>query len=653
MKTNQRIHTLIVVFGLLILSACSGRPDSLLVVPEDAGFVAKANLHQLAKKGKLSEIEELKLFKMLKKELKNENRSASKIMNKYLKNLKSLGINFKEDVIVFQFDEGDDESFYGISASLSDRKKFAKFIEDDLELSVDKGKTYYYYYDKGFGLAWDYDKLVLLFPLNYRSRSNIDIGLEYLMGLKEEKTIWSNKSFKSAYKKSDDISFWMNFDMVTSRSGWSESEMEDEIGFSLNGNSMAFSLNFEKGAMEVDFKFMPNEELKKKLAEANLFNKKFNKQLFNYLPNQSFATMGMSINPEGYLSYIKGFKQFSDFQEKAEESLGVSVKEMVKALKGSIIFSLYGFEMQKLNYLSWGYGFDENKATLMDEQYLISMAGMLSEAEKASLNEGNIIPLNSYSKNYAIDIREHLAQGLKIEDVIEKDLAVTWYEGGWAYGKYKPVTTEELVPLMGLVLDINDAKMIKKLIAKAENLIEKKGNIYTFKMDDKFETYIAFTEDNLYIGNDIKVAKALANGGIKGENFATNKNISSVIAKNPMYFQVNLNIADYPKNIQKQAMSSSYSKLVLNAIGQFAKNMEIYGIDESSSKIKINMQDSKTNSLEGLILHLDKNYKKFTDPSTKDMETMEYDFDEEIPTEEYDPYDYEDEDTMYEFEDEL
>jgi hypothetical protein len=195
--------------------------------------------------------------------------------------------------------------------------------------------------------------------------------------------------------------------------------------------------------------------------------------------------------------------------------------------------------------------------------------------------------------------------------------------------------------------------MIKKLIAKAENLIEKKGNIYTFKMDDKFETYIAFTEDNLYIGNDIKVAKALANGGIKGENFATNKNISSVIAKNPMYFQVNLNIADYPKNIQKQAMSSSYSKLVLNAIGQFAKNMEIYGIDESSSKIKINMQDSKTNSLEGLILHLDKNYKKFTDPSTKDMETMEYDFDEEIPTEEYDPYDYEDEDTMYEFEDEL
>lgn len=651
MKPNQRIHTLIVLLGLLFLSACSGRPDSLLVVPEDAGFVAKANLYQLAKKGKLSEIEDLKLFKMLKKELKNEDKQASKIMNKYLKNPKDLGINFKDDVIVFQFNEGDDESFYGISASLSDRKKFAKFIEDEIELSIDKGKTYYYYYEKGFGLAWDYDKMVLLFPLNYGSRSNIDIGLEYIMGLKEEKTIWSKKSFKSAYNKSDDISLWLNLDMLTSQAGLNESEIEEEMGFSLNGSSMAFSFNFEKGAMEVDFKFLANEELKKKLAEANLFNKKFNKELFNYLPNQSFATMGMSFNPEGYMTYLKGFKQFSEFQEESEATLGVSVKEMMKALEGSVIFSLYGFEMQKLNYLSWGYGFDENKATLMDDKYLISMAGVLSEAEKASLNKGEIIPLNSYSKNYAIDIREHLAQGLNIEDVINKDLTVTWYEGGWSYGKYKPVTSEELVPLMGLVLDINNAKMIKKLIAKAENLIEKKGNIYTFKIDDKFETYIAFTEKNVYIGNDIKVAKALANGGIKGENFATNKNISSAIAKNPMYLQVNLNIEDYPKNIQKQAMSSSYSKLVLNAIGQFAKNIEMYGTDESSSKIKINMQDSKTNSLEGLIIHIDKNYKKFTDPSVDDIET--FDYDEEVPTEEYDPYDYEDEDTMYDFEDEL
>lgn len=651
MKPNQRIHTLIVLLGLLFLSACSGRPDSLLVVPEDAGFVAKANLYQLAKKGKLSEIDDLKLFKMLKKELKNEDKQASKIMNKYLKKPKDLGINFKDDVIVFQFKEADDESFYGISASLSDRKKFAKFIEDEIELSVDKGKNYYYYYDKGFGLAWDYDKMVLLFPMGYESRGNIEEGLEFVMGLKEEKTIWSKKSFKSAYNKSDDISLWLNLDMLTSQAGLNESEMEEEMGFSLNGSSMAFSFNFEKGAMEVDFKFLANEELKKKLAEANFFNKKFNKELFNYLPNQSFATMGMSFNPEGYMTYLKGFKQFSKFQEESEATLGVSVKEMMKALEGSVIFSLYGFEMQKLNYLSWGYGFDENKATLMDDKYLISMAGVLSEAEKASLNKGEIIPLNSYSKNYAIDIREHLAQGLNIEDVINKDLTVTWYEGGWSYGKYKPVTSEELVPLMGLVLDINNAKMIKKLIAKAENLIEKKGNIYTFKIDDKFETYIAFTEKNVYIGNDIKVAKALANGGIKGENFATNKNISSAIAKNPMYLQVNLNIEDYPKNIQKQAMSSSYSKLVLNAIGQFVKNIEMYGIDESSSKIKINMQDSKTNSLEGLIIHIDKNYKKFTDPSVDDIET--FDYDEEVPTEEYDPYDYEDEDTMYDFEDEL
>ena len=67
---------------------------------------------------------------------------------------------------------------------------------------------------------------------------------------------------------------------------------------------------------------------------------------------------------------------------------------------------------------------------------------------------------------------------------------------------------------MGLVIDINDKKIVEKLIGKIpEDEMNKRSYYYEFTIDNRYPAYFSFNENICFITNDKKSIKAFKDGG--------------------------------------------------------------------------------------------------------------------------------------------
>lgn len=620
MKSLKKIKSIGIIFlgiSALFLSSCSSSPENLKVIPKETNAVCVIDIYSIIKKGRLSEISELKFFKTLNKEIRNENKKVSKIINDLIEDPRISGIDFKTDVFAYYVDEAKDEKFISFSAEIMNEEKFAEFIEDlldklEIDFYIEKEKNYNYtLIENEAVIGWDENKVVLLIAENYSSRKNLDLEIESLMKLTEKDQITANENFNKFYKNKKDVSVWFSTNLF--EDNYDFKKLEKEIDFDITDNYISSFLNFEDNSISLLTEFTPNSEIQKMMKENDVWNNSFNKTLLSYFPKKSFAIASFSISPMAYYNILEQEDKFKNIQKEIENETGIELKDLFESIQGNAIYSLFGFTNIEYSYLRWGYGFNEDKAELLDQRYEISKAGYLSSQDKELLNQGKTIQASSYNRRYCINIKNILENGGNAQTAIANDSKINWYEGGWDYGKYIETTKKENLPLMSMTFDIKGDKVIKKLVEKIpEDEIHKRSNYYEFKFDNKYPAYFAFDENIVLITNDKKSIEAFKDGGYNSDNLGSS-NISSDINNSNLYSFVNLNYDEYPKEIKKVIKNNQNEEeeKLFKTWNDFAKSVELKLVNANSVEIIFNTKNNEGNSLNTIIKTIDDNYKYF------------------------------------------
>lgn len=617
MKKIKSIGIILLGICALFLSSCSNSPENLKVIPEETNIVSVIDIYSIIKKGKLDEISELKFFKTFKKEIRNENKKVSKIIDNVIEDPTITGIDLSTDVFAYYLNEANDENFISFSAEIKNQEKFAEFIEDalddiEVEFDIEKEKNFSYTrIGNEAVIGWDEKKAVLLIAENYKSRGNLDLEIETLFELKEENQITAKEEFNKFYSSKKDISVWLSTNLF--EGNYDFKKIEKEIDFDITDNYISTYLNFGDNNISLLTQFTPNSEIQKMMEENDVWKNSFNNQLLNYFPKQSFAIASISLNPVSYYNIIEQDDDFEKIQSEFERETELDLKDLFENIKGNAVYSLFGFENVEYTYMAYGYGFNENEAELLDERYEISKAGYLSSEDKELLNQGKTIQAESYSRRYCIDIKNIINNGGTVETAIANDSKINWYEGGWDYGKYVETTKEEYLPLMGLVIDINDKKIVEKLIGKIpEDEMNKRSDYYEFTIDNRYPAYFSFNENICFITNDKKSIKAFKDGGYSSNNLGSS-DISSDITNSNFYSFLNLNYDEYPKDIKKEIKNNlnDNEEKMFKIWNDFAKSVELKQVDNNSIEIIFNTKENESNSLNTIISSIDDNYKYF------------------------------------------
>tara|TARA_B110001469_G_C9640073_1_gene321739 strand:- start:1169 stop:3025 length:1857 start_codon:yes stop_codon:yes gene_type:complete len=607
----------IVLFGIsaLFLSSCSNSPENLKVIPEETNVVSVIDIYSIIKKGKLDEISELKFFKTFKKEIRNENKKVSKIIDNVIEDPTITGIDFSTDVFAYYVNEANDEKFISFSAEIKNQEKFAEFIEDalddiEIEFDIEKEKNYSYtLIGNEAVIGWDEKKAVLLIAENYKSRGNLDLEVETLFELKEENQITAKEEFNKFYSSKKDISVWLSTNLLEDNYDFKKIEKD----FDITDNYISAYLNFEDNNISLLTQFTPNSEIQKMMEENDVWNNTFNKNLLNYFPKKSFATASFSISPMAYYNILEQEDGFENIQKEFERETELDLKDLFENIKGNAVYSLFGFENVEYTYMAYGYGFNENEAELLDARYDIRQAGYLSSENKELLNQGKTIQATDFSGKYCINIKNIIDNGGTIETAIENNSLINWYKGGWDYGRYIVTTKEEYLPLMGLVIDINDKETVEKLISKIpEDEINKRNDYYEFTIDNRYPSYFSFNENICFITNDKKSIKAFKDGGYSSNNLGSSDHSSGITNSN-LYSFLNLNYDEYPKDIKKEIKNNQNDneEKIFKIWNDFAKSIELKQVDNNSIEIIFNTKENESNSLNTIISSIDDNYKYF------------------------------------------
>lgn len=551
---------LVALFLGTLLISCSNSTESLSVIPKDANFVSVIDVFSIIKKANFSEISESKFFKTLNKEIRSENKKASKLINDIMDDPTLSGIDFKSDVLIYYINELQDEQYLCISAEISKETAFTNFLEEILEKSnvdfdIEEEKTYKYtVIGNEIAIGWDQKKATIIFPGNYESGKNLDLEIENLMTLKEKDQIKSNSDFVAFYKDKKDISFWLSTNLF--EESYDFKQAEKELDIDITDNNISTYLNFEDDHISLLTELAFNNEIQELMEENDLWNSTFNSQLLKLFPDKNYATASVSLNPMAYYKIMEEENDFQEIETSFERETDFELKEMFESIEGNAVLSLIGFDNVEYTYKSYERTYNSKK----NRRY------------------------NSWTREY-------------------------YYEGGYEYIDVEK-TKEEFMPLIGFAFDINDTKILEEFINNIpEEDIEKRSNYYEFKIDNRYPTYLAYNEKSCFITNDKKSVKSFKEGGYT--DHLGNSDISSSISKSSFYTFLNLDYDSYPKDIKKEVKNNlnNNEQRVFKVWNEFAKSIELKQIDNTSFELIFNTKNKGDNSLHTIIKALDDNYK--------------------------------------------
>lgn len=564
MKLLKPIKTIkFFLFGLsiLFLSSCSSNNTaSLKAIPKEANMVTVVDVFSIIKKAKLDEITDFKFFKTFKREIRNENKRISRLMDNVMENPKTTGIDFTENLFTYYVDNAKDEMFFCMAADLSDTNKFNEFIKDVLDnaktpYTIEEEKDYKYtIVNNGAIIGWDKHKVLILTASNYKSRKNLEFAIETLFKLKEIEQITIKEEFKKFYNTKKDLGVWLSSNWLESFDDYNR--LKKEIDFDIADSYLSAYLNFEGDAISLKGEIIPNVELKKIMEEHDIMGLKFNTKLLNFLPIENLLSSSISLDSEAFYNMLAEEKDFKSLDTQFSNEIGFSLEEIILSLKGSAIFNLSDFEQRQYTYSSY----------------------------ERIYNPKKFKHYSSWEQEYT-------------------------YSGGYEY-RDTLKTKEILVPVFGLAFDVKTDKYIKNIFELFyEDNMEKHEDYYKIQLNKKHFTFLAFNDDVCFLTNNKKSIEAFKKEGLKIENLS-DSHVANNHKQNNFYTYMNLNYNDYPKEIKKEinGEQSDKERKLLKNWGRFAKSIELKQSDNYSMELILTLSESDNNSLNTLITAFDDNY---------------------------------------------
>jgi|GEM_PF-2650099 len=606
MKRITNLSTLIAILALLItFSSCNQRSRSVEVIPHDAILVTSINAKSLSSKANLKEVQKLEIYSMLRKELRNENRKLAQLFDDVVENSSTMGLNVSADMFFFLVPEGKyDDVHVCFSAEIKSADKWESFLKDffkgiDEDFRVrDKSPYFIGYVDDQPMFIWDKTKVLFIATDSYRYRDEgkTEDLLTDMMETKAERRITKNDDFNKFYRSKKDISTWISFDFMENLGGY---YLYALAGISFDEMYAHWHINFEKGKVVSNVHYTPNKDIRDLLKKYNL-NKTFDPKILKYAPANNVLFLSGAANLENYYEFLSEEKDIRRIFKLLESELDFQIEDLFKAFNGSIFGGIHGFETMEVTSLGWGYIL-KTPSKKVDAPYS-TFSTHLSESEKKELNRGKTV-LTDYYDEVGLNIQNQILKGYTIEDVIAKDLEVTWTIGGWEYDYGVEKVNDETIPLFTVITDIKDRKYIEDNLLQIEEFVEVWEDFHRIKSAD-FPLYLVITDEVMVLTSDVEVAKAATKGGLN-ENMTSSKHLSN-IKKYSGYFHVDLNLENYPQVVKDLINNEGkLARKVVSIVDNLLDNIEVYGDSYTDGSGVLNLHDSKENSLFLIIKMID------------------------------------------------
>lgn len=347
------LSTLAMITFLAI--SCGSKGDSLFGaanvlkrVPADAAVVAVMNVGQMMNKLNYSEFKKTEMFQEMLKEAKSDD------LKKILENPESSGIAMNGQFCMYADVKGNKDINVGFILPVKNVKeleaafeKAAKSKDDSPFKKIETGKGYKYVTGKDasneFAIGWD--KNVLVFVME--TKSDAKESLDKILNLKKDKSILTNKNFKSDKAEKHDVMLWVQSDPIVKMAKEDKKlsrnlKMVSLAGISekaLNGNSMALYYDFNKGDMQAGLSYNMSKELEDEYGI--IFKKKMETDFSAYFPKKHLSVFTMiGLDIKGISQVLKN-RGFDGLVSNYLSSADMTLKDLEKGLKGEIALAVY------------------------------------------------------------------------------------------------------------------------------------------------------------------------------------------------------------------------------------------------------------------------------------------------------------------------
>jgi Domain of unknown function (DUF4836) len=339
---------------VIIISSC-GKKSVDVLIPEDAAMVYHINAASLSSKLSWDEIKNSEWFLMASKE-----GNPDDFEKKLLEDPENSGIDMKNDMYLSVHINGK-TSYVVFQGKLKDVKAYETMITkagDNRELKKDGNINYAG--DKDGLYTWNNERFIIIghssdfMPEDYygdneESDINMDSVLNYAKGLynlKKSKSIGNNSHFASLINDKGDMHFWVNSSSLVQQSLPMGMGGLFDATTLLKDNSSGYSLTFEDGKISATAKSWFNKDISKLMNKYKAGN--LNTDMLKKIPGKDVAiAFAMKYPPE----ILKEFLQLVGVDgiiNGLMSMLGISVDDIVKAMKGDMMFAVSDFSVKDI-----------------------------------------------------------------------------------------------------------------------------------------------------------------------------------------------------------------------------------------------------------------------------------------------------------------
>lgn len=362
---HYNLVTKLLIFLLVagLISSCGKKaPEYMNVIPQKTTFVFTMDIGSMIKKGKLDNIWESNAYKAFDKQMQGPAKGIQKMVEDIVRKPAQTGIDFTKDMIVFYASPKEKEHYVGILMAMTNGSKLNELLEKVNKnfgggVKIEKSGDFSYIqipnkrkYSKNPIFAWNDGALLILTPSFYGEDKDAALKslAEKLMKQKANESLASNADFSQFIKNKKDLNFWLSSNLLEEIGGREFRQIKQMANFKWEDNFMHSFVDFKKGEINVSFDLNYNDEMKKKLENADIIKKAIDKKLLTYLPQKAFLAVSMAFKPENYYKYMSKMKQFAMVEGQAQKALGMSMKDIFNSFGGDFAYTISNIDIKEV-----------------------------------------------------------------------------------------------------------------------------------------------------------------------------------------------------------------------------------------------------------------------------------------------------------------
>ena len=541
---------------VILFSSCSKTPENVKVIPNNSYAVMKIDMVDLLFKANMLELQKHPIFEEIEASLKGgaKSKSQQQLVTALIENPFSSGVDFMRPVYSFMNSSADENTIYACTAlELSSKSNFEDLLAkvDDVEVKQEAGISYVEL-RSDLILAWN-DKVALFLTNKVRLTepvSMVESAVKVLTASTED-NFYKNENFNEFVESESEIGLYLNGSvyatyvrelqkMMAAFGGKSDTALLEKA-VQYENSFMAFDLFFN----DDDVELLTTTHFTKELTKLKDVHQESidNTYLGKLTDKELIAVVGFAVRPEEVLRVLETEEVYGTIFGEIEKESGLTKADFLATFDGQFVGGFSGMEEIVLQR---------------------------DTAGKAQMEQG-------------------LAELLAKEDLSMSDeMAIEIYED--ELQQFEQSAYTKVMPIFSGCIGLKDA-------AKASELLATKGTLTDGIYSSEGLVYAVVKDDYLFLSNNLAYAKTIKDAGVLKPY--TNEKVNELFSSNPMVFNVDLDIENYPGEFKKLAM-----KELGVEVREFVKLFEsadAYG-SSAQSVFRLNLHEGNGNSLYRIIL---------------------------------------------------